>query len=416
MDPYYSSPRATIYHANCIHAMRCFSPNSIDTIIADPPYGLKFMGKWWDHGVPGIPFWRGALRVAKPGAMLMAFGGTRTHHRLMCAIEDAGWKIRDVVMWVYGSGLPKGCNISKAIDKAAGAERKVIGRYQPPGMDRPWNLRNANDERGVDIFASSRNNLDITAPATDAARLWDGWNTTLKPSWEPIVLAMKPLDGTFAQNALKWGVAGLWIDGCRIEYQSGADRASATPRGECTSKGISAIGAEPDAGRGLDRVEFERPEQKGRWPANLIHDGGDEVLSCFPDSPGQIAQARNDGSPQGNQVFGKMNHITHHPEPRSDDDKSAARFFYCSKASKSERTCSGQVVNCHATVKPISLLRYLCRLTRTPTDGIVLDPFMGSGSTLLAALHEGRNVIGIDIEEESCEIARQRLEATFGVG
>jgi hypothetical protein len=160
---------------------------------------------------------KACFRVVKPGGLLLAFGGTRTFHRLACGIEDAGWEIRDCLMWLYGQGFPKSLDISKAIDKAAGAEREVVGRYQPPGMEKPWNLRNAKDERTVEVFASSRNNLDITAPATAAAKQWQGWGTALKPAWEPIILAMKPMDGTFAANAEKHGVAGLNIDACRID-------------------------------------------------------------------------------------------------------------------------------------------------------------------------------------------------------
>ncbi|MCI0366549.1 MAG: hypothetical protein L0219_22020, partial [Phycisphaerales bacterium] len=181
-------------HGDCLDVMPVLAENSVDTIITDPPYGLEFMGKEWDHGVPGMPFWNAALRVAKPGAMLLAFGGTRTYHRLAAAIEDAGWELRDCFMWLYGSGFPKGHDVAKRM-KGALAER------------------------------------------------WVGWNPSLKPAWEPIIVAMKPLDGTFATNAQRHGVAGFNIDECRIEYQSEADKTGATPQGKCTSKEPSAIGA-----------------------------------------------------------------------------------------------------------------------------------------------------------------------------
>jgi site-specific DNA-methyltransferase (adenine-specific) len=197
-----------LIHGDCLDVMPVLLENCIDTIITDPPYGLEFMGKDWDHGVPGVPFWTAALRVAKPGAMLLAFGGTRTYHRLAAAIEDAGWDLRDCFMWLYGSGFPKSHDVSKRM-KGALAER------------------------------------------------WAGWNPSLKPAWEPIIVAMKPLDGTFAVNAERHGVAGFNIDECRIEYHSELDKASATPQGKCTSKVSAAIGAEPDAGRNLGRIEFQ---------------------------------------------------------------------------------------------------------------------------------------------------------------
>jgi len=178
-----------LIRGDCLEVMATLEENSIDTIITDPPYGLEFMGKDWDHGVPGVPFWTAALRVAKPGAMLLAFGGTRTHHRLMVAIEDAGWEIRDVIMWVYGSGFPKSHDISKAIDKAAGAEREVVGRGKYADRGRTAGQKT----NALGAYSSSETD-SITAPATDAARLWDGYGTALKPAYEPIIIAMKPRD------------------------------------------------------------------------------------------------------------------------------------------------------------------------------------------------------------------------------
>lgn len=182
------------------------------------------MGKEWDHGVPGVPFWQEILRVAKPGAYLLAFGGTRTFHRLTCAIEDAGWEVRDCIMWVYSSGFPKSLDIGKALDKAAGAERtEVIGQYKPPQMDKPWNLNNATDERNVELFSSTRNNLDILAPVTDDAKQWEGWGTSLKPAWEPIIVARKPLEGTTVKNVLKYGTGAININDSRVPIDPEAD-------------------------------------------------------------------------------------------------------------------------------------------------------------------------------------------------
>lgn len=214
IEPYYQESGITIYHGDCREVLPTLEENSIDTVITDPPYGLSFMGNDWDHGVPGCEFWKHVLRVCRPGAFLLAFGGTRTYHRLACAIEDAEWEIRDCMMWLYGSGFPKSMNISKAIDAKAGTVREIISQGKPvkrmiPGADQ--------DETGSWIKNNGRTFVPTeTIPSTDSAKLWNGWGTALKPAWEPIIVAMKPLDGTFAQNAISHGVAGLNIDGGRI--------------------------------------------------------------------------------------------------------------------------------------------------------------------------------------------------------
>ena len=374
-----------IHEGDCLDILPSLPENSIDTCLTDPPYGLSFMGKDWDHGAPGIPFWKEIIRVLKPGAMLLAFGGTRTHHRLMVAIEDAGFEMRDTVCWLYGTGLPKSHDISKAIDKVAivpcptcnatgktvnpnpqdwqdywvdepcnvckgegtlkGAERKVVGtKLGQPG----YSLADNKDDRTVYVkYTNSKVETDITAPATITAKRWNGWGTALKPAWEPIIMAMKPLDGTFVENAQKWGVAGLWIDGGRI------------------------------------------PNKGGRWPANVAHDGSDEVVGGFP-------------------VTGAG---------------SAARFFYCAKASRAEKNAGVEEKtgkdgrakrNHHPTVKPIALLEWLIKLTRTPVryplaGGVVLDPFMGSGSIGVACMMAGRDFIGIELDPEYCAIAKARI-------
>jgi len=233
-----------VLHGDCREVMAGMDECSVDSIVTDPPYGLSFMGKGWDRGVPGVEFWVEALRVAKPGAHLLAFGGTRMVHRLAVAIEDAGWEIRDRIHWVYGSGFPKSHNVSKAIDKAAGAEREVVG-FQPRG-------RSVNTS-----FMSGGNN--ITAPATPEAQQWDGWGTALKPAVEPIILARKPFKGTVAANVLEWGTGAINVDGCRV--------------------GTETL---PSQVRGVTRIETfqgadgnQTTERIGRWPANLIHDGID---------------------------------------------------------------------------------------------------------------------------------------------
>lgn len=209
MKPYYQDNAVTIYHGDCLSVLPSLEANSIDTVITDPPYGISFMGEDWDYGVPGVHFWQEIIRAAKPGAMLLAFGGTRTHHRLMTAIEDAGWEIRDCLIWLYGSGFPKSLDISKAIDKEKLINRDILG-YTINA--RPNRVGKKTKLSGLQTIGG-----EITAPSSTAAKLWSGYGTALKPAWEPIVLAMKPLDGTFSQNAQKWGVAGINVDGGRIE-------------------------------------------------------------------------------------------------------------------------------------------------------------------------------------------------------
>ncbi len=335
----------TIHCGDCLDVVPTLG--QVDAVLTDPPYGLSFMGKDWDHGVPGVRFWETILAAVKPGAHLLAFGGTRTFHRLTVAIEDAGFEIRDCIMWIYGTGFPKSLDVSKAIDKATGAERESIG------------IRSVPDIRGGQMHANNRGEhhmIDITLPATDAAKQWDGWGTALKPAWEPIILARKPLSGTVAANVLEHGTGGVNVAGCRV----GVSKRVPTRRGISDSKIFGTFG-------GTDGTESGHNPSLGRWPANVIHDGSDDVTKLFPWAP-------------------------------------SSRFFYCAKASQRERGHA----NDHPTVKPIALMRYLARLI-TPPNGTILDPFVGSGSTLLAARDEGFSAIGIDTEKEYCDIARRRL-------
>jgi len=309
----------TLHQGDCLDIMPTLPENSVDTIITDPPYGLSFMNKNWDHGVPGEQFWREALRVAKPGAMLLAFGGTRTVHRLACAIEDAGWEIRDRIQWIYGSGYPKSHNISKAIDKAAGAEREVVGvaaDFARDGSRRKVDGSHAAPTNQVPN--GDRWSQPITAPATDAARTWDGWGTALKPAHEGIIVAMKPRDGTFANNALTHGVAGLWIDGGRVP--ANGER----PTGGGNKSTVQATG----------KNGGNVTPPAGRWPANVLHDGSDEVLAGFPEttSPKQYTKKKAGWLPPGSIHF--KNELQ---SQEFGDSGSAARFFYCAKASRRER-------------------------------------------------------------------------------
>lgn len=381
-------PTTKLIRANCLKRMRSMEPNSIDTIITDPPYGLEFMGKVWDHGSPGPAFWRAALRVVKPGAFLLCFGGTRTFHRLACSIEDAGWELRDCIMWLYGTGFPKSLNISKAIDKAAGVKRRIIGPpTRSPGVmyatDKGWNNNRLDPGGGHQ-----------TAPATKEARFWDGYGTALKPAWEPIIVAMKPLDGTFANNAKKHGVAGFNISACRVGMRTKNE------------SDWSKTGSKASANRAMSGANYARKPKSetglGRWPANLIHDGSDNVLEKFPISKDGVAVNRNRGKRKPSIV----NYADHNGKDIGyGGGGSAARFFYCAKASSSERGKG----NNHPTVKPLKLMEYLCLLTRTPKGGTVLDPFMGSGTTGLACRNTKRSFIGIEKSREYFKIAKHRI-------
>ena len=403
-----------IEHGDCLQVLRGMDANSIDSIVTDPPYGLSFMGRTWDYDVPSVDIWAECLRVLKPGGHLLAFAGTRTQHRMAVRIEDAGFEIRDMIAWVYGSGFPKSMDVSKAIDKAAGAEREVIG-VSAFAARRVENVERPNTAN-VGGYANADASSLVTAPATDAARQWQGWGTALKPALEPITVARKPLIGTVAANVLEHGTGALNIDACRV--------AGIKP----TVNNIPF-----DAWRQAEgRDDRQTPAQtydasEGRWPANLIHDGSDEVLAGFP-----VTGASKSG--------GKAGAIGYHAGGsgadrggHDDSGGSAARFFYCAKASKRDReegldgfapakTNDGRKVdadnayqrgatlrtNVHPTVKPTDLMAYLCRLV-TPPGGVVLDPFMGSGSTGKAAMREGFCFIGIERDLDYFAIAEKRL-------
>ena len=417
----------TLHVGDCREVMAGMDAESVDAVVTDPPYGLGFMGRDWDHGVPGEPFWREALRVAKPGAHLLAFGGTRTFHRLAVAIEDAGWELRDNVAlphasgewgdcpwllgWVYGSGFPKSHDVSKAIDKAAGTEREVVGKSARHG----GGIKGNGTSYEVDPTVP-----DITAPATPEAQQWQGWGTALKPAWEPIILARKPFKGSVAANVLAHGTGALNVDGCRVETEEELGRNNNTnPYGSSRTWSVSATPPQNNVGAA----------PQGRWPANLIHDGSEEVMGCFPETgEGRARQGHPGGSTFGGGKMGAEVVGTWYG-----DTGSAARFFYCAKTSKADRdeglvehlsrarhprkrwqqdmagTFIARAKNRHPTVKPTSLMAYLVRLV-TPPGGVILDHFCGSGSTGKAAIREGFHFIGIDLGAEYVAIARARIE------
>jgi len=358
--------------------------NSIDSIVTDPPYELGFMNKKWDStGIAyNVDLWKECLRVLKPGGHLLAFGGTRTYHRMTCAIEDAGFEIRDCIQWIYGSGFPKSHDISKAIDKKLGTyvEGKLL----------PFSRTTGASTTGI---ATTFRKKTASNPQSPEAQQWKGWGTALKPANEPIVLARKPLsEKTVAENVLKWGTGGLNIDGCRLNTlprKTGTKPTSDKP----TGTGNTLVGSSKNRQAKYDMLN------KGRFPANVILD----------------------------EEAGKLLDEQH---------KGASRFFYCAKASKKERNmgledmpevisndgrdktlASGNMPhnrgnvpkkNHHPTVKPVKLMEYLIKLV-TPPEGIVLDPFLGSGTTAIAALNTGRYFIGIEKEKKYVDIAKKRI-------
>ena len=404
--------RAVCYLGDCRKVLPALA-DPFTASVSDPPYGLKFMGKAWDHGVPGAAFWRAVSKRLLPGAPLLAFGGTRTFHRLMCGIEDAGLTIRDCLCWLYGSGIPKSHDISKAIDKAAGAERQTVGRKR---VSRDFRTVGLESKRtmGIDKLCpglkSSETTVDVTAPATDLAREWNGWGTTLKPAWEPIVLAMKPNDGTFAANAEAHGVAGLNVDGCRIEGPPWHRRNGKSGAGFNTGKFMGCAGCgEPTQQYG------EREGAGGRWPANVVLD--ENAAAMLDEQAGFLKGIGLTGARGGGKgCTGDPVVFNGGWKPKSRWDSivdnaggGASRFFYCAKASRAERTDNGRVDNRHPTVKPLKLLTWLCRLVAPPKGGRILDPFMGSGTTALAALATGQRFCGIEIDEKYFDVACQRL-------
>ena len=393
----------TLIHGDCLVELKKLELNSIDACITDPPYELGFMGKSWDNtGIANNPeLWKECLRVLKPGGHLLSFGGSRTYHRMACAIEDAGFEIRDQIMWVYGSGFPKSLNIGKVVDKLQGNERETIGYC----------------ERGNSVNTDFMSGNDITKGTSE----WEGYGTALKPAHEPIVLARKPLsEKTIALNCLKWGVGGLAIDNCRVEAEKVTGARSSNKDGIARRKVYSG-----------QWKEFEGNPTQGRFPANLIHDGSKEVTDLFPETNGgkftQKKRQRNKGwcnSSLGEGVDAIDNY---------GDSGSAARFFYCAKASKSERNRGCEEIemgkpvrwnkagkwtndttparNNHPTVKPIALMKYLVTLI-TREGQTVLDPFAGSFTTGMACKELGRKFIGIEKEIEYIEIAKKRIAST----
>ena len=368
----------TLYEGDCLEVMKTLPSESVDAIITDPPYELGFMNKKWDNtGIAyNINLWKEALRILKPGGHLLAFGGTRTYHRMACAIEDAGFEIRDCIQWLYGSGFPKSMDISKAIDKQAGAKREVIGRN-------PNSRENCNKSNTLYQSGTVGKTDYITAPATPEAKQWEGWGTALKPANEPIVVARKPLsEKTIADNVLKWGTGGINIYGCRIPTDETITNHS---RSTESSKSKGKYGDSR-----AQETHQTQGQKLGRFPANVILD---EEAGKMLDEQSGISKSSGSGY---NFETSKLHF---------NDSGGASRFFYVAKASKKER---GEGNN-HPTVKPVSLIKYLVTLV-TPPDGVCFDPFMGSGTTAIACINTNRNYIGFEIDKDYYNLAQKRID------
>lgn len=386
--------------------------NSVDSVVTDPPYGLSFMNKKWDYDVPSVELWKEVYRVLKPGGYVLSFGGTRTYHRMVVNIEDAGFEIRDQIMWLYGSGFPKSHNIGLSIDKKQGHPNRghriaVASRNHPDGTLEP------NGEK-----------LEKYEAKTDEGKKYEGWGTNLKPANEPICVARKPLsEKSVALNVLKWGTGGINIDGCRVVYKSETDKESAKP-GSLNATGDNSM---------FGLKSGNKQNEEGRFPANIILD---EIAGEMLDKQSGMSITKanmnynHNKTESDSDVFKSRGTYT----PRSDSG-GASRFFYQAKVSKKERNMGlehfedkviegrdpGQdersvaykprptaTKNIHPTVKPVNLMAYLCRLI-TPPGGTILDPYMGSGSTGITALLEGFNFIGMDLDPEYVKIAEARI-------
>lgn len=494
-----------VYEGDSLVILKAMTDNSVDSIVTDPPYGISFMGNAWDYQVPSAELWAECLRVLKPGGHLLAFAGTRTQHRMAVNIEDAGFEIRDMLAWLYGSGFPKSHNISKAIDKKLGAKRKVVGSKEAGCF--------GGTDEGHHTIGGKTSSVDVTVAGSEEAQQWEGWGTALKPALEPITMARKPFKGTVADNVLEHGVGGLNIDESRVgdfvptqpsaltygrHYEDREEIAVPTPtkpgrypsnvmhdgsqpvvdlfpnkKGAAPALQPITMARKPFKGTVADNVmkhgvgglnidasrvpgDYETRDRdnkggdsmfgtgagggafvptEGRWPANVLHDGSEAVVDEFPSSKASKGTTYGRGF-QTAYVNGEDPGRRIASEGYADEG-SAARFFYVPKASKKDRDeglagperdagcMSGntnadtlrvekvpQRKNIHPTVKPTTLMAYLCKLV-TPPGGLVLDPFNGSGSTGKGAVGEGFRYIGIELNPEFCEISRARIGAVL---
>ncbi|HNU76469.1 MAG TPA: DNA methyltransferase [bacterium] len=396
-----------IYQGDCLEVMKTFEDNSVDSIVSDPPYGISFMGKKWDYDVPSVEIWKEALRVLKPGGHALIACGTRTQHRMAVNLEDAGFEIRDIVAWVYGSGFPKSLNIGKVMDKflkTGNASWNGTGDSSSGALGYS-KLQHSQDYRPADYSNRHQNKDEITE---EQAKKWEGWGTALKPAMELWTLCRKPLEEkTVAENVLKYGTGGINVDGCRVEFQGEADYKESTEKNQHADFGTKPMTGNNTYGD-WSMIQPKNYQPTGRFPANLIHDGSDEVVELFPNTKSSGGSFKADDYEERDTAT----NFTRGDFVGRNDSGSASRFFYCAKASKSERNKGlDGFKNTHPTLKPVKLMEYLCRLV-TPKNGIVLDPFMGSGSTVIGAKNENFNFIGIELDPEYCKIAQARIGDT----
>lgn len=359
-----------VHHGNCLDILRTMPDACIDAIVTDPPYGLSFMGKRWDYDVPSVEIWQECLRVLKPGGYLLAFAGTRTQHRMAVRIEDAGFEIRDMIAWMYGSGFPKSLNVSKGFDRQAGILKPEFKGFTVAGSSHNPNISKTIPTKG---YVSPE-------PVTDEAKQWQGWGTALKPAMEPITMARKPFKGTVADNVQEYGIGAINIDGCRIGDE--VIKTMAKAQGDSFQSDFNGC---PES------------SHTGRWPANVLHDGSEDVLrgmgeaSRFFYTPKADKEDRDDGCEM-------MESKQYSHDGREIRNETAY-----------QRNDS-QARNFHPTVKPTDLMRYLCRMV-TPPQGTVLDPFTGSGSTGRGAVLEGFKFIGCEMDADYINIAKARILA-----
>ena len=425
--------RIRVFHGDSRAVLKAFPDAHFDSVVCDPPYALVsivkrfgganaaaaqvgasgayarasagFMGKTWDTGETAfaVEFWAEVWRVLKPGGHVIAFSGTRTYHRLACAVEDAGFEIRDMVAWLYGSGFPKSHDVSKGIDKAAGAVREETGRVLSVTGNRA-EASSAMRTSGLGAVGVGAQAHMETAPATDAARQWQGWGTALKPALEPVVLARKPLQGTVAANVLAHGTGALNIDASRIHADDAKAQAYTVKR---TAPGATqnATGETKQEG-----VFYEGLTKDGRWPANVIHDGSEEVVGAFPETKSGLLQTHHKMAESENGSMSGKNYARSPNQDSFGDEGSAARFFYSAKADAEDRLGSK-----HPTVKPVDLMAYLVRMV-TPPGGVTLDPFAGSGTTGVGAMRGGFGAVLIEREDDYVSDIMRKLAWARGEG
>lgn len=445
--------RVKLLQGDNMESFKKLPDNSIDSVVTDGPYGLSFMGKKWDYDVPSVEFWKEVYRVLKPGGHILSFGGTRTYHRMVVNIEDAGFEIRDQIMWLYGSGFPKSRNIGKDIEKInvgglgnlkqIGTKKGTVAtnHHELATKDKPkgFSYKTASHTISHSEVATARTQTTGDIPVYEINNEYDGWGTALKPANEPICLARKPLsEKSVAENVLKWKTGGINVDGCRVGFNGDKPKECELVdfRGNGDQMNLNASGKERKTIEDRNYI----PNEEGRFPANIILD---EIAGEILDSQSGVSLSKKSkrggaiDNNEGRYNWNKGdNKIVDKYECGFDDKGGASRFFYQAKVSKKERNMglehfedkviegrdAGQdernvaykkrptpTKNTHPTVKPVSLMSYLCRLI-TPPNGIVLDPFMGSGSTGIAAQLEGFRFVGMELDKDYFKIAESRIE------